>query len=185
MSKLFTYKDNLGSLLKKSPSPFELKVSDPIYEGYSNISRRELEGFRENSEVDDYVSLSNSDYSRTPVLSPTTGVPNFAIYSEKSKDTPYAKYTIVSQHPENTPISTNISGPGITPQSDSDHVHRDGLQLSQSNLEYNGAKDNDPIIKDVIVSKQFEESYMSTINRVYIGSLTIVGLYVLFRYLKE
>jgi len=179
MSKLFTYKDNLGSLLKSSPKPFELSISDPIYEGYSNISARELEGFRENSDVDDYVSLDNSDYSRTPVMSPTAGVPNFAIYSEKSKDTPYVKYTMVSQHPENIPqASPNVLG-------GNDHVHRDGLQLSTDNLEYDGPRDNEPIIKDVIVSKQFEESYMSTINKVYIGSLTIVGLYVLFRYLKE
>ena len=157
MSKLFTYKDNLGSLLKRSPQPFESPVSDPIYDGFSNISRKELEGFQETSEFEDYVSLSNSDY---------------AIYSEKSKDTPYAKYTIISHPPVN---------PSAPTQPDSDHVHRDGMQISPTLHN----QSNEPLIKDVIVSKQFEESYMSTINRVYIGSLTIVGLYVLFRYLKE
>ena len=162
MSKLFTYKDNLGSLLKSSPQPFESPVSDPIYDGFSNISRQELEGFRETSEFEDYVSLSNSDY---------------AIYSETSKDTPYAKYTIISHPPAN---------PSAPSQSDSDHVHRDGLQISPTIIDHNTLNQpNEPLIKDVIVSKQFEESYMSTINRVYIGSLTIVGLYVLFRYLKE
>jgi hypothetical protein len=157
MSKLFTYKDNLGSLLKRSPQPFESPVSDPIYDGFLNISRKELEGFHETSEFEDYVSLSNSDY---------------AIYSEKSKDTPYAKYTIISHPPIN---------PSAPTQSDSQHVHRDGMQISPTLHN----QPNEPLIKDVIVSKQFEESYMSTINRVYIGSLTIVGLYVLFRYLKE
>jgi len=159
MSKLFTYKDNLGSILKSSPKPFDSMSNVPIYEGFATITKNDTAGYQE---FEDYISLDKSDY---------------AIYSEKSKDTPYAKYTIISQHPESDSVQS---------QPDSDHIHIEGIEPISSNLYHNILTDtNEPVIKDVIVSKQFEESYMSTINRVYLGSLTIVGLYVLFRYLKE
>jgi hypothetical protein len=47
-----------------------------------------------------------------------------------------------------------------------------------------GAETSVPQVPDVIASKMFEQSKMSTINTVYIGSLTMIGLYVLFRYMK-
>lgn len=153
MSDSFSY--NLASFLKSSPHPYELKSTNPMYEGFADTYKTEVEGYSSLHDNEDYISLDHSDY---------------AIYSEKSKDSPYEKYTIISHNslPLNN-INTNM----------------DGVSVNEPILVHNAPKADEPLIKDVIVSKQFEESYMSPMNRIYIGSLTIVGLYVLFRYLKE
>ncbi len=170
--------DDLASILKSSPSPYDFTSKTPKFEGFTKntkpntgksdgsalseedaLSKIEQEGYASLYENDDYISLDHSDY---------------AIYSETSKETPYKTYTVISQHsyPE-YPIPTSW----------------DGFQDNQTILVHNdpAAQDepDEPYIKDIIVSKQFEESYMSTTNKVYIGSLTIIGLYVLFRYLKD
>ena len=151
MSNIFTY--NLASILKSSPQPHEIKSSNLTYDGFANIHKTEVEGYSSLYDNDDYISLDRSDY---------------AIYSEKSIDSPYEKNTIIS----NSHTMDNINT-------------KDGFVANEPLLVHNAPKPDEPLIKDIIVSKQFEESYMSTMNRVYIGSLTIVGLYVLFRYLKE
>ena len=38
---------------------------------------------------------------------------------------------------------------------------------------------------DVIAVKQFHESKMDITSQIYVGSLTILGLFVLFRYLRK
>ena len=103
---------------------------------------------------EDYMKLDISDYE---------------IYSETSTDTP-AKYTMISKH--QTAQSPNKQEAQNKKMADKSKGYQD--------------YDDSPMIPvpDVIASKMFEQSKMSTINTVYIGSLTIVGLYVLFRYMK-
>lgn len=104
-------------------------------------------------------------------------ISDYELYSETSPDTP-AKYTIISKpQPVQSP----------------NKPEKEDLQPTEKTCEseYKGYQDYDdspvtkvPPVPDVIASKMFEQSKMSTINTVYIGSLTIVGLYVLFRYMK-
>lgn len=163
MSEIF---NNLASILKSSPLPYDFTSNTPKFEGFTKrggsilsgkdvSSKIEQEGYASLYDNDDYISLDHSDY---------------AIYSETSTEIPYKTYTVISQHSyPNDTIFTSV----------------DEFPTNQSILVDNEPPFDEPYIKDIIVSKQFEESYMSTTNRVYIGSLTIIGLYVLFRYLKE
>ena len=73
---------------------------------------------------------------------------------------------------ENTPNYTLISG-----KKEKDEKSGNKDQNEDGNKQV-------PKVQDVIASKMFEQSKMSTINTVYIGSLTIIGLYVLFKYMK-
>jgi hypothetical protein len=104
---------------------------------------------------EDYMNLDMSDYE---------------IYSETSPDTP-AKYTMISK-----PQTVQ------SPEKGAQNTKTTTKSESKGYQDY----DDPPMIQvpDVIASKMFEQSKMSTINTVYIGSLTIVGLYVLFRYMK-
>jgi hypothetical protein len=87
---------------------------------------------------------------------------DYALYAETSPDiTP--KYTMISKHPDY----------GL----ESDKKEEKEVQTDVSETQV-------PQVPDVMVSKMFEQSKMSTINTVYIGSLTVIGLYVLFRYMK-
>ncbi len=84
---------------------------------------------------------------------------DYAIYPEISPDsTP--KYTVISKH------------------SDSD------VEFTQEKEKPEISETPVPQVPDVIASKMFEQSKMSTINTIYIGSLTVIGLYVLFRSMK-
>lgn len=38
---------------------------------------------------------------------------------------------------------------------------------------------------DVIAVKQFQQSQMEPLSQFYVGSLTVVGLYILYRYLRK
>jgi hypothetical protein len=38
---------------------------------------------------------------------------------------------------------------------------------------------------DVIAVKQFQQSKMEPLSQFYVGSLTVVGLYILYRYLRK
>ena len=62
-------------------------------------------------------------------------------------------------------------------------INADGTK-EEKEAQTDGAETSGPQVPDVIASKMFEQSKMSTINTVYIGSLTMIGLYVLFRYMK-
>jgi hypothetical protein len=46
-------------------------------------------------------------------------------------------------------------------------------------------KDETPDVLDVIAVKQFHQSKMDGASQFYIGSLTVVGLYILYRYLRK
>jgi hypothetical protein len=117
---------------------------------------------------EDYLKLVMSDY---------------AIYSETSPDTT-PKYTMISKtqvSPNNRSVQT----------AEASHVFNDPSLTEESesakNAEKQSLRDTEsaPVpVPDVIASKMFEQSKMSTINTVYIGSLTVIGLYVLFRYMK-
>lgn len=84
---------------------------------------------------------------------------DYALYAETSPDTT-PKYTMISKHP------------------DSD------VELTKKEENPDISETLVPPVPDVIASKMFEQSKMSTINTIYIGSLTVIGLYVLFRYMK-
>ena len=103
---------------------------------------------------EDYMKLDITDYE---------------IYSETSPDTP-AKYTMISK-PQNAQSPKKPEA--------------QNKKMADESKGYQDYDDSSMIpVPDVIASKMFEQSKMSTINTVYIGSLTIVGLYVLFRYMK-
>jgi hypothetical protein len=84
--------------------------------------------------------------------------PDYAVYAETSTDTA-PKYTMIS-NPHDTSVKSS---------------KKENHEVTET---------SGPVIPDVIASKMFEQSKMSTINTVYIGSLTVIGLYVLFRYMK-
>jgi hypothetical protein len=46
-------------------------------------------------------------------------------------------------------------------------------------------EDETPDVLDVIAVKQFHQSKMDRMSQFYMGSLTVVGLYILFRYLRK
>uniref|UniRef100_A0A6C0HI68 Uncharacterized protein n=1 Tax=viral metagenome TaxID=1070528 RepID=A0A6C0HI68_9ZZZZ len=122
--------------------------------GKTATVKTKYEGF------EDYMTVDISDYN---------------IYSEKNPDIS-PKYTMISkaeylQTPDSSETesqNTNISGVDSKEYPDYDDV-----PITTA-----------PPVPDVIASKLLEQSKMSTINTVYIGSLTVIGLYVLFRYMK-
>ena len=89
---------------------------------------------------------------------------DYGVYKETSINSIFPKYTMVSSNPTAQPDDDSSDEENEEPKHEPTVV---------------------PSIRDVIASKQMEESKMSTINTIYIGSLTIVGLYILFRYLKH
>jgi len=114
---------------------------------------------------EDYLKLVMSDY---------------AVYSETSPDTT-PKYTMISK----TQVSPNNRS---SQTAESSHVfsYTDESEATKK-AEEQSLQDTTSAslpVPDVIASKMFEQSKMSTINTVYIGSLSIIGLYVLFRYMK-
>jgi hypothetical protein len=114
---------------------------------------------------EDYLKLVMSDY---------------AVYSETSPDTT-PKYTMISK----TEVSSNNRS---SQTAESSHVfsYTDESEATKK-AEEQSLQDTTSAqvqVPDVIASKMFEQSKMSTINTVYIGSLSIIGLYVLFRYMK-
>jgi hypothetical protein len=105
---------------------------------------------------------------------------DYAIYSETSPDTT-PKYTMISK----TQVSPNNRS---SQTAESSHVfsYTDESEATKK-AEEQSLQDTTSAslpVPDVIASKMFEQSKMSTINTVYIGSLTVIGLYVLFRYMK-
>lgn len=56
---------------------------------------------------------------------------------------------------------------------------------SDSETEEEGEKDEKSEVLDVIAVKQFHQSKMDRMSQFYMGSLTVVGLYILFRYLRK
>ena len=82
---------------------------------------------------------------------------NYDIYSETLPDNT-SKYTLISLIPKSC---------------------EKNAQMKQKQLDL-----STPEVPDVIASKMYEESKMSVINTVYVGSITIIGLYVLFKILK-
>lgn len=144
MAKLFTYQDNLGSMLSSSHEPFTKQLNETVYDNY-----------------EDYMKLDMSDYD---------------IYSENSRENPTQKYTVISKNPFNLHKS-------LTPLQNIGSINDLGTD-NKDESSSDDDSDNTPQVPDVIASKLLEQSSMSTINNVYIGSLTILGLYVLFRYMK-
>ena len=84
---------------------------------------------------------------------------DYAVYAETSPDTT-PKYTMISKNRDS------------------------GVESTKKEEKPDITETPVPAVPDVIASKMFEQSKMSTINTVYIGSLTVIGLYVLFRYMK-
>jgi hypothetical protein len=84
---------------------------------------------------------------------------DYAVYAETSPDTT-PKYTMISKNRDS------------------------GVESTKKEEKPDIAETPVPAVPDVIASKLLEQSKMSPINTIYIGSLTVVGLYVLFRYLK-
>jgi len=93
---------------------------------------------------------------------------DFAIYSETSPDT-VPKYTMISKP--------------TTPTQPHNQIYKTEKEV-QTDEDTDDVPSAVPQVQDVIVSKFLEPSKMSTINTIYIGSLSIIGLYVLFRYMK-
>ena len=89
---------------------------------------------------------------------------DYSVYKETSVTSIFPKYTMVS------------SNPNSQSNDDSSDEENEEPTISPSIV---------PPMGDVMASKQMDESKMSTINTIYIGSLTVIGLYVLFRYLKH
>jgi hypothetical protein len=117
---------------------------------------------------EDYLKLVMSDY---------------AVYSETSPDTT-PKYTMISK-PQVSPSNRSSQ------TAESSHVFNSYTEENESSKKaeeqslQDTASESVPVpVPDVVASKMFEQSKMSPINTVYIGSLTIIGLYVLFRYMK-
>jgi hypothetical protein len=138
-----TYKDTLGSILKKSFEPFR---STPLNESiYIN--------------TEDFIDFDMMEYK---------------VLTEKSLDSPHSKYTIISKH--------NDAQDEKTP----DEKQAESFSETPTNAPLNRAASvhNIPVM-DIHMAKQFDDTHhMSVMNTVYIGSLTVVGLYVLFRYMK-
>jgi hypothetical protein len=84
---------------------------------------------------------------------------DYVVYAETSPDTT-PKYTMISDH------------------NDAD------IESTKKEKKPDISETPVPLVQDVVASKMFEQSKMSTINTIYIGSLTVIGLYVLFRYMK-
>lgn len=93
---------------------------------------------------------------------------DYVIYSETSLDT-VPKYTMISKP--------------TLPNQDQEQIHKTETEV-QSDEDNDDLPNEVPSVQDVLVSKLLEQSHMSTINTIYIGSLSIIGLYVLFRYMK-
>lgn len=115
---------------------------------------------------EDYLKLVMSDYD---------------IYSETSLDSA-PKYTMISK----SEVSPNNRS---SQTAEASHVFNSLTEENESakNAEEQSLQDDvltSVPVPDVIASKLLEQSKMSTINTVYIGSLTVIGLYVLFRYMK-
>jgi len=129
-------------------------------EPFMKITKETLfEGF------EDYLKLNIDDY---------------AVYSETSPDTT-PKYTMISK----TQVSPNNRS---SQTAESSHIfsykeENEATKKAEEQSLQDTASVSIPV-PDVIASKMFEQSKMSTINTVYIGSLSIIGLYVLFRYMK-
>ena len=163
MLKKFTFQDNLGNMLSSSHKPYTPQTTTTQIETV-------FEGF------EDYMNIDN----------------DYAIYSETSPDT-VPKYTMISKptlsfdklSPDNHRTPTLVPSSGVLTIPTQPHE-----QIHTSEKEVQTDKDNDdfpnevPAVQDVLVSKLLEQSHMSTINTIYIGSLSIIGLYVLFRYMK-
>ena len=114
---------------------------------------------------EDYMKLVMSDY---------------AVYSETSPDTT-PKYTMISK----TQVSPNNRS---SQTAETSHIfsYKEENEATKK-AEEQSLQDTTLVsvpVPDGIASKMFEQSKMSTINTVYIGSLSIIGLYVLFRYMK-
>lgn len=106
---------------------------------------------------------------------------DYAIYSETSPDSA-PKYTMISK----SDVSPNNRS---SQTAEASHIFNSHTEENESakNAEQQSLQDTTSTsvpVPDVIASKMFEQSKMSTINTVYIGSLTVIGLYVLFRYMK-
>lgn len=61
------------------------------------------------------------------------------------------------------------------------------VSVKESDSDHENTKDDDakqdPL--DVIAVKQFHQSKMDFVNQVYVGSLTILGLYIVYKYLRR
>jgi hypothetical protein len=99
----------------------------------------------------------------------------YGLYSETSPDSIQGKYTVISKRPETPTFESEHSEENTAHESDDEHIDDHAAETPELNV--NKAQ-VDKMPNDI----QLEQ--MSTINTIYIGSLTIVGLYVLFRYLK-
>jgi hypothetical protein len=119
---------------------------------------------------EDYMRLDMADY---------------AIYSETSPDSA-PKYTMISQSqvsPNNRSAQTAESSYVFNSYTEENESSKKAEEQSlQDDMPTSGP--TSVPVPDVIASKLLEQSKMSTINTVYIGSLTVIGLYVLFRYMK-
>lgn len=116
--------------------------------------------FRYQDNLGNILSRSPEPFMK---ISKETSIEGFEDYLKLNIDD-YAVYSETS--PDTTPKYTIIS------------------KIAEKEEHTDGAETSVPQVPDVIASKMFEQSKMSTINTVYIGSLTIIGLYVLFRYMK-
>jgi len=105
----------------------------------------------------------------------TLDITDYEIYSEKTPDIS-PKYTMITKAEYNQTADTS--------ENESQNANISGGDSNEYPDYHDAPITKAPPVPDVIASKLLEQSKMSTINTVYIGSLTIIGLYVLFRYMK-
>ena len=123
--------------------------------------------------------LSNSHKPYTPQTTTTQIETVFEGFEDYMKiDNDYAIYSETS--PDTVPKYTMISTP-INPNQIQEQIHK---TETEGQSDEHDLPSEVPQVQDVLVSKLIEPSKMSTINTIYIGSLSIIGLYVLFRYMK-
>ena len=109
-----------------------------------------------NESFEDFIKLDNTEYG---------------IYNEISTDTNIPKYTVITSKGNKEKHVT------MKENDNSDNSYESDYNFSEMD-------DSELDIKSVSKSSE-DESKMSNINTIYIGSLTIIGLYVFFRYWKN
>lgn len=109
-----------------------------------------------NESFEDFIKLDNTDYG---------------IYNEISTDTNIPKYTVITSKGNKEKHVT------LKENDNSDNAYDSDYNFSEID-DSESDKKNDS-------NSSENESKMSNINTIYIGSLTIIGLYVFFRYWKN
>ena len=131
-----------------------------------SIFKKSVEPFR-TSPLNESVYVNTEDFVDFDMM-------EYKVLSEKSLDSPHGKYTIISNDLD------------AQDEKKMDEENFESLSETPTNTTlYRSSSINKIPVMNIHMAKQFDDTnHMSMINTVYIGSITVIGLYVLFRYMK-